>query len=807
MITHLSVRVRKLRKWLSRSYWAIRLLRLSKSEDTATAPGLVLIQIDGLSQKQFDRGIKEGHLPFLKYLMERQKYKTYAHYSGVPSTTPAVQGELFYGVKGCVPAFNFVDHETGETFIMFEPKSASQIESRISKDRIALLQDGSSYSNIFTGGAKEAHFCAASLGWNGLFKVLNPFMWPVIIIFHLDVIIRTLFLFMVELILAFVESIRGTLAGEKFSVEFTFILARVLVCVLLRELVVIGAKIDIARGLPIIHLNFFGYDEQSHRRGPSSKFAHWSLGGIDDSISRIWNEAQRADRRDYDIWIYSDHGQEDAIPYSIEHKKSIKEVISKIFGELEESVPLTKWTRKEILACCGGNYSKRLLPLSHAAVIDEKNPKVKVTGMGPIGHIYPAQELSSEEKERVILELLNTAKVPLVLVPDGEGKVEARTLDKIYRLPEDAAQILGDHHPFLNEATEDLIHLCHHPSAGKIIFSGWRTGEPPRTYPLENGSHAGFGPEETNGFALLPTDVPVSFKERPYLRPIMIREAVLRHLGRMSMATSYFEPSSSVKTLRIMTYNVHGCVGMDGKLSPNRIARVIARHDLDVVALQELDVGRGRSGGIDQAEIIARKLNMSFHFHPSFHLKEGQYGNAILSRFPMRVIRTGALPRLKAQRLFEPRGALWVELDTNGTKINLVTSHLSLWPAERLLQAEALLGSDWAGSAGCEGPVIICGDFNAQPRSIICQRMGCTLRDAQMILKSHRPHSTWIYGRIDHVFVSPDIEVMGVAVPRTDLDKVSSDHLPLIVELKINDLNMGEVRKKSDAQISEDITH
>ncbi|MBI4394829.1 MAG: endonuclease/exonuclease/phosphatase family protein [Candidatus Omnitrophica bacterium] len=250
--------------------------------------------------------------------------------------------------------------------------------------------------------------------------------------------------------------------------------------------------------------------------------------------------------------------------------------------------------------------------------------------------------------------------------------------------------------------------------------------------------------------------------------------------------TTYLESLTSTKTLRLMTYNVHGCVGMDGKLSTDRIARVIARHDLDVVALQELDVGRSRSGGVDQADMIANKLKMSFHFHPSFVAEDGKYGNAVFSRFPMRVVRAASLPRLKVQRLFEPRGALWVELDANGTKINLVTSHLSLWPAERLLQAEALLGSDWMGNELCDGPTIICGDFNANPKSLVCQRMACKLRDAQTILKSHKPHKTWFGGRIDHVFVSPHIEVMTIDVPRTELDKVSSDHLPLVVELKVN---------------------
>jgi endonuclease/exonuclease/phosphatase family metal-dependent hydrolase len=268
-----------------------------------------------------------------------------------------------------------------------------------------------------------------------------------------------------------------------------------------------------------------------------------------------------------------------------------------------------------------------------------------------------------------------------------------------------------------------------------------------------------------------------------------LREVAFRHLGRTAGLVSEL-PLLVKKTLRVMTYNVHSCVGLDGKTSPERIARVIARHGVDVVALQEIDVGRGRSGKIDQAESIARKLGMIAHFHPSFVLKEGQYGNAVISRYPLKIIRKDALPRLKSHGVFEPRAALWVEMDVGGVKVNLINSHLSLWPAERLAQTEALLGPDWAGSAACQGPLILCGDFNSNPRSMVYKRMGGKLRDAQLLLDSYKPHNTWLathpFSRIDHFFVSPDIGVTGITVPTTELDRIASDHLPLIVELKVN---------------------
>lgn len=750
MLANVGFYFRKLKRAFSRSYWAIRLFGLTKSKIPEAEPGLIMVQIDGLSGRQFHRALKHGRLPFLRYLLRKENYKEYVHYSGIPSSTPAVQGELFYGVKGSVPAFQFVDAPSEEIFTMYNPVAVAAVERRLSKNHRALLEGGSSYSNIFRGGAEEAHFCSATLGWRDLFRTFRPGAWIAFFLFHLDIFFRLAALLVLETVLAVYDSIRGVLAGQKFWIELEFILTRVFFCIFLRELVVLGAKIDIARGLPIIHVNFLGYDEQAHRRGPSSEFAHWCLRGIDDSIARIWQEARNAAQRDYDLWVYSDHGQEETLSYPLEHQSSFQEVVAKLF----------------------------------------KGEKIKVTGLGPLIHVHPSEPLREEKKEEIIQKLLNRAKVPLVLTVGNDGKVRAQTISASYKLPEDAVQLLGKEHPFLEEATRDLIRLCHHPSAGKIIVAGWYYGARPWTFPAENGSHAGFGPEETRAFALLPGDAPLPFREHEYLRPLDLREAALRLLGRSEAVFSEWQPMSVVRSFRIMTYNVHGCLGMDGKISPARIARVIARQNPDIVALQEIDVKRKRSGHIDQAEVIAKQLRMRYFFHPSFHMEDEKYGNAVLSRYSMRVIRSAALPSLRRRIRWEYRGALWVEIEIGEVKLHLINTHLGLWPQERKLQAETLVGPDWLGSEDCGEPVILCGDFNALPRSPVCRKLGCRLRDVQTILDSHRPHGTWFSAcpihRIDHIFVSPSLAPITITVPKTVLDRAASDHMPLIVELEIN---------------------
>src|SRR5579863_10680298 len=95
---------------------------------------------------------------------------------------------------------------------------------------------------------------------------------------------------------------------------------------------------------------------------------------------------------------------------------------------------------------------------------------------------------------------------------------------------------------------------------------------------------------------------------------------------------------------RIVTYNVHRCVGADSRLDVGRVADVIAALEPDIVALQELDVGRARTGGVDQAHQLAQRLGMAFHFNAALRVEEELYGDAILTALPERLIKAGPVP-------------------------------------------------------------------------------------------------------------------------------------------------------------------
>ena len=240
---------------------------------------------------------------------------------------------------------------------------------------------------------------------------------------------------------------------------------------------------------------------------------------------------------------------------------------------------------------------------------------------------------------------------------------------------------------------------------------------------------------------------------------------------------------------RIVTYNVHRCVGNDRRLDVGRIADVLASLKPDIVALQELDVGRARTGGVDQAHEIARRLKMASHFHPALAVEEEQYGDAILTCLPERLVQAGPLPGYDRIKALEPRGALWVEVEIDGKTVQIINTHLGLVPREQQIQAAWLAGDTWLEHPNCKGPTILLGDFNATANSVVYRTLAGRLKGARTLSPKKSPTSTFPSPmpvlRIDHLFVSEEVRVLDVTAPFSPLTRAASDHLPLVMDFEV----------------------
>ena len=237
--------------------------------------------------------------------------------------------------------------------------------------------------------------------------------------------------------------------------------------------------------------------------------------------------------------------------------------------------------------------------------------------------------------------------------------------------------------------------------------------------------------------------------------------------------------------LRVATYNVHACHGMDRRRSEARIADVIAELSADIVGLQELDLSRTRSGGVDQAGLIAEQLGWHYYFHPAMRTGNEHYGNAILSHYPLTLRHACDLPGAGTFYCRESRVAISMDVETPLGVIHIINTHFGLGRSERLLQAQ-LLNDEWLAAGSNETPLILLGDFNSLPGSRTHRALAQHLRDVRKLVQPVRAFRTFPTSfpafAVDHIFVTTALDPRGLDVHRSPLARIASDHYPLVAE-------------------------
>ena len=237
--------------------------------------------------------------------------------------------------------------------------------------------------------------------------------------------------------------------------------------------------------------------------------------------------------------------------------------------------------------------------------------------------------------------------------------------------------------------------------------------------------------------------------------------------------------------MRVATYNVHGCVGSDRRPSESRIANVIAEVSADLVGLQELDVGRARSESVNQPEIIAERLGWHCLFQPAIRLGDDLFGNAIISRFPLRLIQTVALAGSAPWYCSESRIAIWAEAITDTGPVQIINTHLGLGRSERLIQAQQLAASVNGLAPGAAAMVL--GDLNclarSRPHRILASALGDRRAAAQLRRQLPTFPTSFPLLSVDHIFVNRALRMERLHVHRTPAARLASDHFPLVADI------------------------
>jgi endonuclease/exonuclease/phosphatase family metal-dependent hydrolase len=233
--------------------------------------------------------------------------------------------------------------------------------------------------------------------------------------------------------------------------------------------------------------------------------------------------------------------------------------------------------------------------------------------------------------------------------------------------------------------------------------------------------------------------------------------------------------------VRIATYNIHRCRGMDRRTAPQRIAEVLRDIDADVVALQEV-IGAG-PGGAGQAEEIGAAVGMGWVMASVRQLRRHLFGNVVLSRYPI----VNHSQYDLSWRTCEPRACQRADLDLgHGRRLHIYNVHLGTAVLERRYQAPRL--ASYVHDHRVHGPKVILGDFNEWMRGLATRTLSGLFDsiDIQAHLKRRRTYpGLFPLLHLDHIYYEGDVLVRGVELPRNRKALIASDHLPLVANLRI----------------------
>ncbi|MEO6725779.1 MAG: endonuclease/exonuclease/phosphatase family protein [Blastocatellia bacterium] len=247
-----------------------------------------------------------------------------------------------------------------------------------------------------------------------------------------------------------------------------------------------------------------------------------------------------------------------------------------------------------------------------------------------------------------------------------------------------------------------------------------------------------------------------------------------------------------VKRFRVVTYNIHKCVGIDRRLRPERIVEVLREIDADIIAMQEVlciqTQGQEQGSEDDQAHFIGRELGLDFRLGENRRLKGGAYGNVVLSRLAIVATRNHDIS--VAGR--EQRGCLRVDIDLRSKHLlHIYNVHLGTSFTERRSQARKLLHDDVLKNGDHIGPRVLLGDFNEWTRGLASRLLNEHFQSADIRARLGRAKTypgVLPFLHLDHIYFDEALELIDAKLHRSRAALMASDHLPIVADFAVRDL-------------------
>jgi hypothetical protein len=303
-------------------------------EEAINRRGFIVIQIDGLAYDHLVQAMALGVAPYIKRLIGAGRLRLAAWHCGFPSTTPVVQAGIMFGQNWDIPGFRWYDKARGRALVCKRPTTVQVLQKRLSRRRPGILNGGSSYYNMFDGGAEWSVFTLSALRAPGFFEGMRGLGVALLFLLSPLRVLRIIRLAIWNYLLDVGHRIVAVFRPSVYRpLDLLSPMTHIFTRVLFQEIITFGVQMDIYRGAPAIYLNNVTYDEAAHDVGPTHPAAFSALKAIDRQVAQIDKMAKRYGQRPYDLYILSDHGMSPSIPFKHRFDLTLGDYILQQIGE------------------------------------------------------------------------------------------------------------------------------------------------------------------------------------------------------------------------------------------------------------------------------------------------------------------------------------------------------------------------------------------------------------------------------------------------------------------------------------------
>jgi hypothetical protein len=506
--------------------------------------GFIIIQVDGLAHEYLLEAMKQGYVPHMHRLWQRGDLRLARWRSGLPSTTPAAQAGIMFGNNFDIPAFRWYEKDTRTSVLTKVPSLMKAVQDRISRGRLGILRDGSSYVNMVDGDARLALFTLSAMGGQHFFENVRGLGFLLLFLLNPWRVCRMIARSMWEYLIDLGRRIKGLFAPshyQPFDVISPFLM--ITVNVFLREIQTFSAIVDIYRGMPAIYTNYYSYDEVAHHFGASSHEALNALRGIDSQIRQINRIRTQYRRREYDLYILSDHGLTPSVPFQKKYGQSLGQFIARQLGEGlfmdEQWGDERQWATKaqfltQELASIEARLSRRgaallqrirqyieaRIPLSGEEVPWDLTQRsdVVVRNSGSLAHVY--FNVSHQPMDLSAIALIYPTLLRSLIEHEGIGWVVGREHGETVIMSKKGTRTVNGERdvqgqdplsslPEPEYAAAQLRRLASFPHSGDLLLLGAWNPEKGSVVSFEDqvASHGGMGGPQDYPFVMYPAEV------------------------------------------------------------------------------------------------------------------------------------------------------------------------------------------------------------------------------------------------------------------------------------------------------------